>query len=130
MDEKIIEEQKHKEFIKKESFGANLLEGKPLLRAFIVPCDISKEKVVFRAIGDWVSANRYGDYKWNHFLNGIRAMKYNEEEKYPADSIIELREDYTYGVSLEVKDKEQLDKIEKLCVEFIESTKNIIYGEN
>ena len=57
-------------------------------------------------------------------------MKYNEEENYHKDSIIELREDYTYGVDLEVKDKEQLDKIEKLCVEFIDFTKDIIYEEN
>lgn len=60
----------------------------------------------------------------------IDFMKYREEENNPENSIIELREDYTYGVNLEVKDKEQLDKIEKLCVEFIDSTKNIIYEEN
>ncbi|MDO8517440.1 MAG: HEPN domain-containing protein [Nanoarchaeota archaeon] len=57
----------------------------------------------------------------------IEFMKYNEEENHPKDSIIELRENYTYGVDLEVKDKEQLDKIEKLCVEFIDSVKDIIY---
>ncbi|GBE20473.1 MAG TPA: HEPN domain-containing protein [Candidatus Pacearchaeota archaeon] len=59
----------------------------------------------------------------------IDFMKYNEED-YSEKSIIELREDYTYGVNLEVKDKEQLDKIERLCVEFIDSVKNIVYGEN
>ncbi len=60
----------------------------------------------------------------------IDFMKYEEEGDSHEDSIIELREDYTYGVDLEVKDKEQLDKIEKLCVEFIDSTKDIIYEEN
>ena len=60
----------------------------------------------------------------------INFMKYNEEENNPRNSIIELREDYTYGVDLEVKDKEQLDKIEKLCVEFIDFTKDIVYGGN
>lgn len=60
----------------------------------------------------------------------IDFMKYNEEENYHEDSIIELREDYTYGVDLEVRDKEQLNRIEKLCIEFIDFTKNIIYEEN
>jgi hypothetical protein len=56
-------------------------------------------------------------------------MKHNEEENHHEESIIDLREDYTYGVNLEIKDKEQLNKIEKLCVEFIESTKHIVYEE-
>jgi len=60
----------------------------------------------------------------------INFMKYDEEENPHENSIIELREDYTYGINLEVKNKEQLDKIEKLCVEFIESTKEIIYEKN
>ena len=59
----------------------------------------------------------------------INFMKYNEEENHQEESIIELREDYTYGVELEVKDKEQPDRIEKLCVEFIDFTKNIVYDE-
>jgi len=60
----------------------------------------------------------------------IEFMKYEEEENSHRDSIIELREDYTYGVDLEVKDKEQLDEIEKSCIEFIDSTKDIIYEES
>lgn len=59
----------------------------------------------------------------------IDFMKYDEEENKHEESIIELREDYTYGVDLTVKDDEQLDRIERLCVEFIDSTKNIIYEE-
>lgn len=62
--------------------------------------------------------------------NIIDFMKYNEEENYNEESIIELRENYTYGVELEVENKEQLDKIEKLCIEFIDSVKDIIYEEN
>ena len=60
----------------------------------------------------------------------INFMKYNKEENPHEESIIELREDYTYGVNLEVKDKQQLDKIEKLCIEFIDATKDIVYGKN
>jgi|SRR3989344_3095805 len=60
----------------------------------------------------------------------IDFMKYNEEENNHEDSIIELREDYTYGIDIEVNNKEQLERIENLCVEFIDSTKEIVYGEN
>jgi len=59
----------------------------------------------------------------------IDFMKYEEEGENHEDSLIELREDYTYGVDLEVKDEEQLDKIEKLCIEFIDIVKDIFYGE-
>jgi len=59
----------------------------------------------------------------------IDFMKYEEEENNHENSIIELREDYTYGVDLQVRDNKHLDKIEKLCIEFIDSAKGIIYGE-
>lgn len=58
----------------------------------------------------------------------IEFMKYEEEENNREYSIIELREDYTYGVGLIVKDEKHLDRIDKLCVEFIDATKDIIYG--
>lgn len=57
----------------------------------------------------------------------IEFMKYEEVENEHENSIIELREDYTYGVELEVKDEKHLNKIEKLCIEFIDSIKEIIY---
>ncbi|MEK6927573.1 MAG: hypothetical protein AABX11_04010 [Nanoarchaeota archaeon] len=60
----------------------------------------------------------------------IDFMKYDEDENSHEQSIIELRENYTYGINLEVSDEKQLEKIEKLCVEFIDSTKEIIYKEN
>jgi uncharacterized protein (UPF0332 family) len=58
----------------------------------------------------------------------IDFMKYEEEENSPNESLIELREDYTYGTDLEIKDQENLDKIEKRCVELIDKTREIIYG--
>jgi uncharacterized protein (UPF0332 family) len=60
----------------------------------------------------------------------IDFMKYGEEDNSYEDSIIELREDYTYGIDLEIQNIEQLDKIEKLCIEFIDASKDIIYEEN
>ena len=53
-------------------------------------------------------------------------MKYEENQKNYENSVIELRENYTYGVDLTVKD-EELNKIEKLCLEFIETTKEIVF---
>lgn len=60
----------------------------------------------------------------------IEFMKYEEEENNRENSIIELREDYTYGVDLEVKEEKHLERIEKLCIEFIDTTKNILFEEN
>ena len=59
----------------------------------------------------------------------IEFMKYKEDESNIEESIIELRENYTYGVDLEVKDEEQLNNIEKLCVEFIGETRSVVYSE-
>lgn len=59
----------------------------------------------------------------------IDFMKYEEQENNHEYSIIELREDYTYGVDLTVKNEKHLDRIEKLCIEFIDATKDIIYEE-
>src|SRR3989338_6222018 len=57
----------------------------------------------------------------------IGFMKYEEDKKTHEDSLIELREDYTYGIDLEVKDEDQLNKIENLCVKFIDIAKDIVY---
>ena len=53
-------------------------------------------------------------------------MKYEEEENIHEESIIEAREEYSYGLDLEIKDDKYLDKIEKLCREMIDTTKGSI----
>ena len=58
----------------------------------------------------------------------IDFMKYEEEENHE-DSIIELREVYTYGVDLKIKNEEHLDKIENLCVELIDVTREIVFKQ-
>ncbi len=57
----------------------------------------------------------------------IELMKYEEEQSIHEESIIEAREEYSYGIDLEIKDKKYLDKIEKLCQEMIDTTKEIVY---
>lgn len=58
----------------------------------------------------------------------IEFMKYEEEQINHEDSIIELREEYSYGIELEIKNQKQLDTIESLCVELIDSTQEIVYA--
>ena len=58
----------------------------------------------------------------------IDFMKYEEEENSHEESIIELREEYTYGTDLEIKNEEQIDTIETLCVEMIDKTREIVYN--
>ncbi len=57
----------------------------------------------------------------------IEYMKYEEEQNNHDDSVIELREDYTYGVDLKVKNKDQLEMIENLCKDLLDTTANIMH---
>ena len=57
----------------------------------------------------------------------IELMKYEEEQNIHEESIIEAREEYSYGIDLEIKDNKYLDKVEKLCQEMIDATKDIAY---
>ncbi len=42
-------------------------------------------------------------------------------------SVIEMREDYTYGVQISVKDEARINELKKICKELIDITKQIIY---
>jgi len=43
-------------------------------------------------------------------------------------SVINLREDYTYGVQISIKDGTKLDELKKTCKELVDVTKEIIYS--
>ena len=49
------------------------------------------------------------------------------EEGIQDDSIIDLREDYTYGVQITVKDESKINELKKICKDFIDIAKQIIY---
>lgn len=53
----------------------------------------------------------------------IELLEYEVEE----DSIIDLREDYTYGVQISLKDETKLNDLKKICKELIDITKQIVY---
>ncbi len=56
----------------------------------------------------------------------IRYFKYEDDEV--KDSIIEMREDYTYGTDI-TPDKSKIDFFIKECRELIDRTREIIYKE-
>lgn len=74
----------------------------------------------------------------------ISLMKYlNEEKKISLDdkyiqlleyedtkeaSVIDLREDYTYGVQISIKDEAKINELKKTCKELIDITKQVIYS--
>lgn len=43
-------------------------------------------------------------------------------------SVIDLREDYTYGVQISVEDDARINKMKSVCKELIDVTKGIIYS--
>lgn len=57
----------------------------------------------------------------------IELLEYEEMEAIKENSIIDLRENYTYGVQISVEDEAKLDDLKKICKELIDITKEIIY---
>ena len=53
----------------------------------------------------------------------IELLEYEEME----NSVIDLREDYTYGVYISVKDETKLDKLKRTCKEMVDITKEIVH---
>ena len=54
----------------------------------------------------------------------IKLLNYEEMRE---NSIIDLREDYTYGVQISVKDEAKINDIKKTCKELVDITKEIIF---
>ncbi len=57
----------------------------------------------------------------------IEHLEYEEMDNITEHSVIELREDYTYGVQISVKDETKINDLRKICKELIDITKQIIY---
>ena len=57
----------------------------------------------------------------------IEALEYEEIEEAKENSVIELREDYTYGVQITVKDEAKINQLKQICKELIDITKDIIF---
>lgn len=58
----------------------------------------------------------------------IKLLEYEEIEDIKENSVIDMREDYTYGVQISVKDEAKLNDLKKTCKDLIDITKQIIYG--
>lgn len=56
-----------------------------------------------------------------------RYIELLEYEEIQEESVIDLREDYTYGVQITVKDEAKLNDLKKICKELVDITKQIIY---
>ncbi len=58
----------------------------------------------------------------------IKLLEYPEMENVKEEeSVIDLREDYTYGVQTSIKDETRLNNLKEICKELIDITKQIIY---
>ena len=58
----------------------------------------------------------------------IRMLKYQDMNEIQENEIIEMREDYTYGVEISVEDKEKIVNLIKDCKELIDITKEIVFN--
>jgi len=57
----------------------------------------------------------------------IELLEYEEMENAGEGSVIALREDYTYGVQISVKDEVRINELKKTCKELIDVAKEIIF---
>ncbi len=57
----------------------------------------------------------------------IELLEYKEGADTRGDTVIDLREDYTYGVQISIKDETNIADLKKTCQELIDITKQIIY---
>ena len=57
----------------------------------------------------------------------IELLEYEGIEDIKDNSVIDLREDYTYGVKISVKDEAKINELEETCKELIDITKEIIF---
>ena len=60
-------------------------------------------------------------------MSGSATALEHDVEETKDDSIIGLREDYTYGVKILVKDETKINELKKTCKELVDLTKQIIY---
>ncbi len=56
----------------------------------------------------------------------IELLEYEDFEN-AQDSVIGLREDYTYGIQTSVKDENKINELKKICKDLVDITKQIIY---
>lgn len=57
----------------------------------------------------------------------ISLLEYEDMEEVKENSVIDLRENYTYGVQISVKDEAKVNELKKICKELIDVTKEIIF---
>ena len=57
----------------------------------------------------------------------IDLLKYEEMNKREENKIIDLREDYTYGIQVSVEDEAKISELKETCRELIDITKEIIF---
>ncbi len=57
----------------------------------------------------------------------IEILEYEEINDIKESSVIDLRESYTYGVQISVKNEAKINDLKKICKELIDITKEIIF---
>ncbi len=57
----------------------------------------------------------------------IALLEYEEMDNARENSIIDLREDYTYGVQTSVRDEAKINDLKKTCKELVDITKETVY---
>lgn len=58
----------------------------------------------------------------------IELLEYEQLEEAKEGSVIDLRENYTYGVQISFKDETKINELKKTCKDLVDITKQIIFS--
>lgn len=58
----------------------------------------------------------------------IELLEYEGLGEVTRGSVIDMREDYTYGIQISVEDETKIDELKKVCKALIDIAKQIIFG--
>ncbi len=58
----------------------------------------------------------------------IELLEYESMEEAKDEKVIDMREDYTYGVQISVKDEAKINELKEICGNLIDLTKQIVYS--
>lgn len=57
----------------------------------------------------------------------IEILKHQDIEEIQENKVIDMREDYTYGVEISVENEKKINDLMKICKEMIDISKEIIF---
>ena len=73
------------------------------------------------------SSLKGSEKKINLDMKFVGFLKSEETDKEDSGVAVRIREEYTYGMDIKVKDEKKIDELIKICKELVDKTKDIVF---